>query len=163
MQYLLNDSPAEVVAAGAQLLDERMPGWWKKVSLEELQLSSCESCVCGQLAGTALVKAAVANDFDVYEDLNSFAQTTAFLNLASSGRDDCPSEVGYDYEFGFNVMDWDGETPVDQWCSLVDGTYAALEAEWKLVIQARLEADKLEIATRWREAFNPSEKVHSLA
>lgn len=43
-------SAAEAVQNGALMLDEKSPGWWQKINLEALDLTSCESCVCGQVA-----------------------------------------------------------------------------------------------------------------
>jgi hypothetical protein len=42
---------AERVARGAALLDGRRPGWAEAVDLDELELSSCQYCVLGQLYG----------------------------------------------------------------------------------------------------------------
>lgn len=39
------------VNRGAALLDEKVPGWWERIDLEQLQLSSCIRCVLGQLFG----------------------------------------------------------------------------------------------------------------
>jgi hypothetical protein len=40
---------AERVARGAALLDEREPGWWKRIDLGKLDLASTCRCVLGQL------------------------------------------------------------------------------------------------------------------
>jgi hypothetical protein len=40
---------AERVARGAALLDEREPGWWERIDLGRLDLSSPCRCVLGQL------------------------------------------------------------------------------------------------------------------
>jgi hypothetical protein len=42
---------AERVAAGAALLDEKRPGWWRQVDLAVLDLEDCRLCVIGQLFG----------------------------------------------------------------------------------------------------------------
>lgn len=39
------------VAAGAALLDSEQPGWDQRVTLDTLEISSCTSCVLGQLYG----------------------------------------------------------------------------------------------------------------
>ncbi len=39
------------VAKGTELLDKRVPGWWKRVKPEELKMASCEICMLGQLFG----------------------------------------------------------------------------------------------------------------
>ena len=143
MQYVIPGSPAEVVAAGAQLLDERMPGWWRLISLEELHLSSCDGCICGQLAETALVMSSTPAELTF---LNRYSKTLRFLKLSRTDQEEMRSELGYDFDYGFNVMDWtecEDELTVDEWAVLTGPTYVALEEEWKLVITARLEADVL--------------------
>lgn len=37
---------------GAAFLDEKNPGWCKKIKLEELELANGDHCVLGQLYGT---------------------------------------------------------------------------------------------------------------
>lgn len=39
----------ERVAAGAEFLDEAVPGWELKINLEKLDLGSCDVCMIGQL------------------------------------------------------------------------------------------------------------------
>lgn len=38
-------------AAGAAFLDERIPGWAARISLDLLDMSNCEWCILGQLGG----------------------------------------------------------------------------------------------------------------
>ncbi len=45
------DDVQERVANGAALLDEKIPGWELRINLQELNLSSCVTCVLGQLYG----------------------------------------------------------------------------------------------------------------
>lgn len=40
------------VAAGAALLDELTPGWWRKVRSKTLDIASTQYCVTGQLFGS---------------------------------------------------------------------------------------------------------------
>jgi len=42
----------ERVARGAALLDEKIPGWFRSVDVDTLQISSCHLCVLGQLSGS---------------------------------------------------------------------------------------------------------------
>jgi len=44
-------SVEERVAAGAALLDERKPDWFKSIDCAALEISSCNRCICGQLYG----------------------------------------------------------------------------------------------------------------
>jgi hypothetical protein len=39
------------VARGAALLDEKSPGWFKRIYLNILKMSSCFNCVLGQACG----------------------------------------------------------------------------------------------------------------
>ena len=41
----------ERVANGVRLLDEKLPGWEKRVNLTTLEISSCKKCVLGQVFG----------------------------------------------------------------------------------------------------------------
>lgn len=44
-------SMAKKVKAGAELLDERRPGWAKEINLATLNLEECDECIQGQLYG----------------------------------------------------------------------------------------------------------------
>lgn len=72
-------SAAKRVERGAAFLDERMPEWREFVSLQQLNLDSCESCVLGQLGGGSYIagmkRFGIKNDkdqlrygFEIYED-----------------------------------------------------------------------------------------------
>lgn len=39
------------VARGVALLDERVPGWEKRIDLKELKMQDCFQCMLGQLYG----------------------------------------------------------------------------------------------------------------
>lgn len=40
----------ERVANGAQLLDERIPGWYRRINPETLSIANSARCICGQLS-----------------------------------------------------------------------------------------------------------------
>ncbi len=42
---------SELVANGAALLDEHLPGWHERIDLDTLDISSCDKCMLGQLFG----------------------------------------------------------------------------------------------------------------
>ena len=42
---------AERVQRGAELLDEKRPGWWREIDLSRLDVSSTCNCVGSQVAG----------------------------------------------------------------------------------------------------------------
>lgn len=47
----MSDIPANV-QRGVELLDERLPGWRKRVNADDLSLSSDCDCILGQLFGS---------------------------------------------------------------------------------------------------------------
>lgn len=46
------DAVAERVERGAQLLDEKRPGWWQEIDLRRLDIDSPCNCIAGQLGGS---------------------------------------------------------------------------------------------------------------
>ena len=51
METLSLETLQERAAAGARLLDERMPGWWATIDSAALDISNCRNCVLGQSGG----------------------------------------------------------------------------------------------------------------
>lgn len=45
---------AKRVASGMELLDEKIPGWTKKIELESLNIAFSHDCILGQLFGNYL-------------------------------------------------------------------------------------------------------------
>jgi hypothetical protein len=87
-------SIAERVAAGAALLDERVPGWHDAIDVDRLDIDSPTQCVLGQLYG----------DYLAGED--------ALSELADSWS----SAVSY----GFVERDVDGDELTDAWRALIE-------------------------------------------
>lgn len=79
------------VANGAQLLDEKIPGWYRRIDLRTLDLSNPQRCICGQLAGGA-------NNWD-------WEVTTRFLGEPISGGIDWIVRHGFCCQ-GTNGEDW---------------------------------------------------------
>jgi len=149
--YTLDMTPAEAVANGAQLLDERLPGWWRQISLSELILADCQHCVCGQLA----VNAAVATTIGPWY-FTAYGKTLQFLELSWEYGDN-QKEWEYDYNHGFNVKSYDWFRSImteDEYEQVSSVTYLLLENEWRAAIKARLEADALQA--------HPSERLPEL-
>lgn len=165
MQYALDMSPAEAVANGAQLLDERVPGWWREISLDTLKLSNCRNCVCGQLASSAIIKEAVKAAtprwlFTEYE-LTIHALNLTWFSDGAYHDDD----VEFDHTYGFNTKHWSwyaDEMNYEEFGELATQTFWALEREWRKVIEARLEADALGVPVT-TEAPEPAEREVVLA
>lgn len=120
---------AEAVANGAQLLDEKVPGWWRKIDLDSIQMDECQHCICGQLA------------FATYDEV----KRAEFISKAGPYHNEYSVYYGHfleerlgleeDWRHGFCVA-WDGFEELYDWDEL--------EAEWKRAIDVRLEADKLD-------------------
>jgi len=43
---------ASRVDAGARLLDQKLPSWYRGVALDELAMQSCDRCILGQIYGS---------------------------------------------------------------------------------------------------------------
>lgn len=99
------------VQKGAAWLDEYMPGWAKKIAPKELDLSSGEYCICGQL-------------FTDYSKRPEGATDSEHMGFA------CPP----DYEFSdcFNiVVEYDGgqrSVYLEQWVR--ESIWSTLDALW---------------------------------
>jgi hypothetical protein len=99
----------ERVAAGAALLDERLPGWADKIDLTRLDLSSDCNCILGQ-------------HYQGHPNpISRFGQVANSLCIPDA---DCEL-------LGFFCARAEDGTPAG------DAEYAALTAEWRAVIAAR--------------------------
>ena len=124
---------ADAVANGAQLLDERYPGWWRQIDLPILRLNDCRQCVCGQLA---------ADMFDDESPIDAYQ-----LMLDTMGL----TWLGNDYVYGFNLTE-DDRLRCDE--DEIDTMFRELDHEWHQVIVARLRADELNKPTVTKELVN---------
>lgn len=94
------------VARGAQLLDERMPGWENKIDVENLMLENECACVLGQLEGCFWKGAAIALS------VNEASDNCSKWNLL-----DATAEYGF--SFGFcGAADWNALTTA--WRTLIE-------------------------------------------
>jgi hypothetical protein len=75
---------AERVANGAELLDEKKPGWDQRIDLDTLQMHSCYRCILGQLFA----------DDHLGKAYTPFGVGIRALLLADD--DDVPSVYGFD-------------------------------------------------------------------
>jgi hypothetical protein len=77
---------AERVSNGARWLDENFPGWMDRIDLDTLDLSSSESCICGQVfekqAVQAQMSGRVFHEYDVPSGYD-FATKTLFTEANS--------------------------------------------------------------------------------
>lgn len=74
----------ERVAAGANLLDELMPGWHRDVDLNSLQMMCMNACIIGQ----------VFNCRDGYESMEDYDAALEFLGIPNHA-----DEYGFDDKF----------------------------------------------------------------
>lgn len=132
MSSMASETAAEAVANGAQLLDEKLPGWWRTIDLETLNLSRCDLCVCGQLTSTML-------GFVTGHPLALYEQTLNKLGL---------KWLDTDADYGFNV-------PNDLEYGEETAWFLELETEWKQLIVTRLAADALDEQTADRKELIP--------
>ena len=108
-------SAAEAVQNGALVLDQKAPGWWQKIDTEKLDLTSCETCVCGQLA---------RYEYDgVPDSWRRYDNYVVFLGGSRGPLGGSDFEVNngfYAPEDGCGAWNWDN-----------------LDREWTKLIQAR--------------------------
>jgi hypothetical protein len=98
---------AERVAKGAALLDEHMPGWWKRIDLNRLEQVSPCGCVLGQLWTD-----------DKYAEDGGYWPALVALGIPAR-----PAERPAEYGFAEPTSEFAG--------------YAALDDEWTRLIKAR--------------------------
>ena len=108
---------AERVARGTALLDERMPGWDKRIDLAALNISSACGCILGQLAEDK------AGGY--WPDIASQFGVTPW---------------GSDADYGFNAAKADEEDSEDEADAFESDDYAGLESEWRALITERRSA-----------------------
>lgn len=148
-----NARETEVVAAGAALLDQAMPGWAGRIDLNHLDLMSGAQCVLGQLFNEAQTKPLWQTlGFDslsaaqaVWTELGrptsalslefcdaNYTAGVEILNLITEEPEEGPSLPGSVYAFGFDE-EWDYGT------SERLSSYAGLDAAWALAVKDRHE------------------------
>jgi hypothetical protein len=108
---------AERVAAGAALLDEKLPGWDKDIDLGFLDLASPCRCILGQL------------HYDEGRPARSFDAGLSSLGLFPYSN---AVKLGFNVEPAMPAGE-DDEDPED-------AEFAALTEEWRRLILARREA-----------------------
>jgi hypothetical protein len=119
---------SERVEAGAALLDKEVPGWHRVINLDELTLSSCEACVCGQVGraiGYGLIKTR-ARKHNIRR-ATRFNGMLNFLRERLKLADDGVAFIEVAEAYGF-----------DRYGKV---TYQRLDREWQRIIRGRLEAE----------------------
>ena len=103
----------ERVAKGAALMDEKVPGWERKIDTASLDMGQCPRCVIGQVLG-------INETLPYLYQMSEFAEKCQSLGLEFGGYDDNGIE-----DHGFDVSDDDDE-------------YAVLGTAWLAEIARRL-------------------------
>lgn len=125
----------EAVTAGAALLDERVPGWWRQdgepaISLSSLDLSDCSECVLGQLHPGA------------DDEVTSYRAGLAAVGLGAE-PDKAP---GYGFEQSFRA------------------DYDELTSEWRQVIAGRRSSGrKRRLVRRWWQRLITARRAEARA
>lgn len=108
---------AEQVEAGAELLDRTTPGWFRRITLEQLDLSSSCQCVCAQLARRSRSPEVIQ---DMKAGNGGYFSYMKWLR-GKRGRWLDPREYGF--------------------LGSTTASYRGLDQEWARVIRERLEAE----------------------
>lgn len=92
----MDDTIEARVTRGAQLLDERLPGWVDRIDLDRLNLASSCNCILGQKFGDYLdgIDAlfncqntdAINHGFDAFEDEGADAEAAEYEALTAEWR-----------------------------------------------------------------------------
>lgn len=114
----------EAVARGAALLDEKVPGWWRVIDLDALDMGNCTQCMLGQLFGHDIEKALGSTTFGlplipgyIPLDMTGFGRGCETLGIRTSSA----NEIGCNDSYRFS--------------------YADLKCEWTRVIAERRAAE----------------------
>lgn len=115
---------AERVAAGAEFLDQREPGWWQRIDLDRLEMRRSCACVLGQLST------------DLTDDgREHWAEITERYGLRREWQS---LPVPTDASYGFNAF---SEGAFSEGAERdIRAEYKALAAAWKRVITERRSA-----------------------
>lgn len=140
------DKIKTAVEKGMELLDARVPNWWRKIDLDELDMKDCAQCVLGQTFGHDIEQALGAEMFGL----------PRYSHLAKKCSVDFPNseDTGYirgcrllfgntipSYTYGFNTAN-----NANHW--------QALKCEWTRVIAERRAVDAT--STQETEGHGPN-------
>jgi len=130
----------EQVAAGIKVLDEKVPGWWRVIDLENLKMQDCTQCMLGQLFGYDLEKAIGARMFGLPHDPNKESWTEEkFLSSPTSVW----REIGYKrglVALGYERGRYIGCDKTEK--NGVESTFAQLKCAWAEEIASRRAAEE---------------------
>lgn len=85
----------EMVANGVKVLDEKVPGWWRAIDLNSLNMGSCSHCMLGQLFGYNIETAVGAKVFGLpLEKPPNFAFSDEGYFRGMTALNDNPRRIG---------------------------------------------------------------------
>lgn len=123
---MARESAQTRVERGAALLDKHVPGWHRRITLEELDLSSCQNCICGQLALTS--RARMVREFLSIGGNRLHNRWWGFVLFLAKKTKVTQYEFET-YDHGFVPSNWS------------DHRKDPVEREWRRIIRERLEAE----------------------
>lgn len=130
---------SEQIAAGMELLDERVPGWIDNINIAGLQLASEYSCILGQLAMTNL--AAQIDEFRerAYgERAAGLGRHTYWSAVELLELDDTDEAAWYGFNLPTHLIeDGEGSLPQEQ----IDPIWELLTLQWGEAIEKRRAQD----------------------
>lgn len=152
--YAVNFS--EEVARGAELLDEKIPGWHEVIALDKLDMRRGEHCILGQLFVEDFVNGLVDRYGENYEaavdflDLNSAMEPVFGFNLRIHNMEESLSAREYEKLLLMEQALYDGKVP----SSIIDNPggsarlcaalWSALAEEWiALIVYRRGDAEPI--------------------
>lgn len=128
----------ERVANGVTLLDEKVPGWWRAINLEQLQMESCTHCMLGQLFGDNVEVALGAKVFG----LPIRPGRAQWTELSYKFANEKPG-----YSRGLEALSCAEGAKIG--CNRItgDANFAELKCAWAEVIAERRAAEELQAET----------------
>lgn len=77
---------AERIAKGAVFLDERQPGWRRRVDLDKLDLFSLDDCVLGQVYGGSRGVTKAGVNYNPHLAFDAVLEDDNFIELGNAWR-----------------------------------------------------------------------------
>ena len=138
----------ESVTRGARLLDEKVPGWYRRVNLETLHMRDCSLCMLGQLFGHDVETALGAEVFGLPIETPEIAQQIKTVSKAYADGDTALANMP-NAERLFNRTGFKrgkAALQVADFTSIGCGSSANLRCMWTEEIAERLAEDEVSSA-----------------
>ena len=122
------------VANGVKLLDERVPGWWRVINLDRLQMEDCTQCMLGQLFGHNVETALGAKMFGL-----EIEPQLASVGFGHFFQNSIADKAGY--QRGLEALETGGSTIGCNNNNIDNIEYSDLKCAWAEVIAERRAAE----------------------